>query len=183
MLSKEPTKPSEPSDIHASKEIAEKLYLENYDYIHRTASVLLQDKFIADDIVQEAFFKAFKNWNQLRDIGKFRPWLSTIATNLCRNHFHKSKREIPIQDIHEADHNTNLEDNVLSKLEGDDYIETVLRSLGYDDREILMLRYYHELSNKDIAQHYQITIGATYVRLFRAKEKFKKVYAKIRREG
>lgn len=168
-----------PADIHSFTETAEQLYRKNYNGVYHSVNALLQDKFMVDDIVHEAFLKAFKNLSQLQDIGKFRPWVGTIALNLCRDHFHKAKREIPTPEIYEEDYHANLEDEILNKLERNAHFEAALRSLKYDDREILILRYCYELPNKDIARYYQITIEATYVRVFRAKERFKSLYAKI----
>ncbi|MDR1961546.1 MAG: sigma-70 family RNA polymerase sigma factor, partial [Gracilibacteraceae bacterium] len=66
-----------------SKKLAEELYTENLDHLRRVVSAMEKDRARIEDIVQEAFLKAFQAFEQLRDPSKFRAWISRIAVNQC----------------------------------------------------------------------------------------------------
>ncbi len=154
-------------------EIAEYLYRENYSYIYKVVFFMVHDKNISDDLVQESFYKAFKNVDQLRDSNKFRAWLTAIAINVCRDYIKKSKKELPVESLilHTADGNaeTQLVQSIMRN-----EIEDVLGQLAYEEKEIIMLKYHFGFSSREIAQYYRISEESVNARVFRAKNKFKK---------
>lgn len=163
----------ESKKMNTSREIAELLYKENFRYIYKAVSVLVEDKAIVDDIVQEAFLKAFQNMNQLRDSTKFRSWLTSIAINLCKNYFTKTSKEFSVEKFYYNSSSQSSEDQFLETVTKDE-IEQSLKLLDYNDREILMLKYHYGLSSKEIADYYKITVENVNVKVFRARQKFRK---------
>lgn len=163
----------EPENVNCFREIAEVLYTENFRYIYKVVIVLVQDKSIVEDIVQEAFLKAYKNIDQLRDTGKFRSWLTSIAVNICRNHFAKSSKESQMEKLFENSSSLSAEDQFLEIVKKEE-LEQTLKNLEYNDREILILKYHYGFSSREIADYYKITVENVHVRVFRAREKFKR---------
>ncbi len=164
---------------NSSRDIAEFLYKQNFRYVYKVVSLLTDDQEIVEDIVQEAFFKAFKNINQLRDSKKFRSWLTSIAVNQCRSYFRKNKREILAASYTKFGHSLSPEEQ---------YLETeaeigALQNLEYQDKEILLLKYHYLFSSREIADYYKISVENVNVKVFRAKERFKKNYQTFLRGG
>jgi RNA polymerase sigma-70 factor (ECF subfamily) len=147
--------------------------------VYKVVSVLTDDQEIVEDIVQEAFFKAFKNINKLRDSNKFRSWLTAIAVNLCKSYCRKNKREVPAHSHLEYGYDLSPEER---------FLETeaeigALQNLEYQDKEILLLKYYYSFSSREIANYYKISVKNVNVKIFRAKERFKRNYETFQEGG
>lgn len=163
----------EPKETQSFMETAECLYRENYSYIYKVVFFMVRDKNISDDLVQESFYKAFKKMDQLRDSNKFRAWLTAIAINLCRDYIKKSKKELPAESLIQHTADGNAETQLVQSIMRNE-IEDVLGQLAYEEKEIIMLKYYFGFSSREIAQYYRISEESVNARVFRAKNKFKK---------
>lgn len=157
------------------RETAEFLYKDNFRYIYKVVNILVEDKAITDDIVQEAFLKAFQNINQLRDINKFRSWLASIAVNLCKDYFSKTSREISVEKLFAPSGSPTPEEQVLATVP-DANFEKALKQLEYNEKEVLMLKYQDGYSTQEIADYYNINVQSVNARLFRARKKFKRIH-------
>ncbi|MBU1001041.1 MAG: RNA polymerase sigma factor [Proteobacteria bacterium] len=60
-------------------------------------SLLRGDRALAEDLVQEAFIRAWNNRGALRDLTSFKSWLYSIALNLLRSHWRKPVRELNLE--------------------------------------------------------------------------------------
>ncbi len=69
----------------------EQLYYETYPKVHAIAHRMLRDETEAEDLIQEAYAKAYISLAQLKQPERFDPWICTIATNLCKNNLRKQK--------------------------------------------------------------------------------------------
>lgn len=154
-------------------ETAEYLYRENYSYLYKVVFFMVQDKDISDDLVQEAFYKAFKNLDQLRDSEKFRAWLTAIAINLCRDYIKKSRKELPLESLVQHTADGKAETQLVQGIMRNE-IKDVLDQLAYQEKEIIMLKYHFGFSSREIAQYYRISEESVNARIFRARNKFKK---------
>lgn len=120
---------------------------DQYDKLLRYCYIKTNDKYLAEDIVQETYLK-FWSAHSYKDTGKEMSYLYTIARNLCMDEFRKQKLE-------------NIEDheNELSNLTYDNNgdiqikeLEKCLDKLPRELKEILVLRYTNEMSVTDIAK-------------------------------
>jgi RNA polymerase sigma-70 factor, ECF subfamily len=139
---------------------------------HRTA-VLFGAGDDAEDIVQEAFVKAFHRLRHLRDGGPFRPWLLAIVTNETRN-LHRSRRrrtglvlraaarETPAQTGPDAPADAALAAERRSTL------LDALRELDERDRDVVVCRYLLDLSEAETAQTLGWPVGTVKSRTNRA---------------
>ncbi|MDB5251737.1 MAG: polymerase subunit sigma-24 [Flaviaesturariibacter sp.] len=137
----------------------ETLVLRHKDKLYTSIHFLVKDKYLAEDIFQDVFIRIIDTVRNGRytDEGKFLPWAMRIAHNLCVDHFRKVKRAPVIktgddQDIFEVLNFTeeNAEDRMVRQ-QSHDRVRQMLDSLPEDQREVIILRHYAELSFKEIA--------------------------------
>ena len=162
------------ADLNNFKEMAESLYIENFDHIYKVVFVLVNDKVMVEDIVHEAFFKAFKNIDKLRDNSKFKSWLTSIAINLSKDYMAKTSREFPVEHFdyeHIVRHSLKKH---FRQTEISNDIEEVLGELGYEEKALILLKYYSGLTSREIAYIYKITVENVNIKIFRAKHKLKR---------
>lgn len=119
---------------------------------------------LAEDLLQATWLSAIEALPRFQPRGiRVSAWFFAIARNECRQHWRKSKREIPFDPLkHDAaeDKSGKVEDKVL--------IDQILAALAKDDRELLRLRYIADLHVKDIARILNINFVTARVRLHRA---------------
>jgi RNA polymerase sigma factor (sigma-70 family) len=137
----------------------ETLVLRHKDKMHTSIYFIVKDRFLAEDIFQETFIKIIDTVRKGRytEVGKFLPWAMRIAHNLCVDHFRKVKRTPAVKtsddrDIFEVINFTeNGADVKLMKRQSHDRVRKMLDLLPEDQREVIILRHYAELSFKEIA--------------------------------
>jgi RNA polymerase sigma-70 factor (ECF subfamily) len=127
----------------------------------RLAYGLLQDVNEAEDVVQEAAFKAWKKIANLHEGSSLRPWFLAIVANQCRtvkrsNWWSVIKDEPPDMEAPAMDLAASID------------LRRALRRLGYDERLVLVLRYYLDMPIDEIATTLGITPKAARSRVERA---------------
>lgn len=70
------------------------IYDKHYKRVRKFIYVLVQDEWVADDLIQETFIKVQKNLHQLREESKLSSWIFRIAYNLCQDHFRKISQSL-----------------------------------------------------------------------------------------
>lgn len=127
--------------------------------IYTSIYLLVKDKDLANDLFQDTFIKVI---NTLRsgnyhEEGKFLPWVVRIAHNLVIDYFRKEKRMPLVHDT--ADDSVfrtikmdeeNIEDQMVSKQIHKE-VRLLIDELPDDQREVVMMRHYANLSFKEIA--------------------------------
>jgi RNA polymerase sigma-70 factor (ECF subfamily) len=110
----------------------------------------------AADLFQETFLRVYQKAGQIRDQQAFRPWLYTIALNLCRSQHARRARhpEVALPDCAE---DTSLPatdpspDSAVAHREIGDRIAVAVNTLPLEQREVFILRAYQDLSYPEIA--------------------------------
>lgn len=137
----------------------EALVLRHKDKIYTSILFLVKDKYLAEDIFQDVFIRIIDTIRSGRytEEGKFLPWAMRIAHNLCVDHFRKVKRTPTIrnsedQDIFEVLNFTedSAEDKMI-KAQSHSRVKDMLDLLPEDQREVIILRHYGDMSFKEIA--------------------------------
>ncbi len=140
-------------------EAMETLVLRHKDKLFTSIILLVKDKYLAEDLFQDMFIKIIDTVrnNRYTEEGKFLPWAMRIAHNLCVDHFRKIKRTPTIKtsdnhDIFEVLNfsNENAEEKMM-KNQSYDRIRRMLDLLPEEQREVIVLRHYADLSFKEIA--------------------------------
>lgn len=152
-----------------------------YDaYVHTYIRYSIQDEDVAEDIFQDTFIKVMNTIRQGRYTaeGKFKSWLSRIAHNLIIDHFRRLKTRGQEQVI--EDTQTTSEEVLFAlQLPADDLSaeERMIRSehlaelskgledLSPEQREVVRLRYWEELSFKEIAEQTNVSINTALGRM------------------
>lgn len=138
----------------------EALVLRHKDKIYTSILFLVKDKYLAEDVFQDVFIRVIDTIKSGRytEEGKFLPWAMRIAHNLCVDHFRKVKRTPTIrnsedQDIFEVLNFTeeSAEDRLIKK-QSHNRVKDMLDQLPEDQREVIILRHYADMSFKEIAQ-------------------------------
>src|SRR6476646_785856 len=137
----------------------ETLVLRHKDKMYTSIQFLVKDKYLAEDIFQDVFIRIIDTMRSGRytEEGKFLPWAMRIAHNLCVDHFRKVKRTPTIktgddQDIFEVLNFTeeSAEDKMIKK-QSHNRVKDMLNQLPEDQREVIILRHYADMSFKEIA--------------------------------
>lgn len=135
------------------------LVLRHKEKIYTSIFLLVKDKFLAEDIFQEVFIKIIDTLKRglYNEEGKFLPWALRISRNLCLDHFRKVKRTPVIKtgdnrDIFEVLNfsEPNVEDKIVRQ-ETYNSVKQMLELLPEDQREVIILRHFADLSFKEIA--------------------------------
>ena len=151
-------------------------------YKHRVRSAvsrILDTREDVDDVVQEAFIKAYRALPKFRGDSQFFTWLYRIATNTAKNHLiaKARKRTNPDIDIYEetsSNEYTHLQENdnpenLLESRELELLIQATVQKLEPELRSAIMLREHAGLSYEQIAQIMDCPVGTVRSRIFRAR--------------
>jgi RNA polymerase sigma-70 factor (ECF subfamily) len=129
------------------------------DKIFSSILFLVKDKYLAEDLFQDVFIKVIDTLrkNNYTEEGKFLPWALRISHNLCVDYFRKVKRSPAIKtsddrDIFEVIN--VVEESAETKLmasQSHDRVRKMLNMLPEEQREVIVLRHFADMSFKDIA--------------------------------
>lgn len=150
------------------------LLLRHKDRLFTYIYQMVRDSDLADDIFQETFVKVIMTVRQGRyqDMGKFSAWVTRIARNLVIDSFRAEKseatistdnEEIDILNRRELSENT-IEDAMID-LQIEDDIRSLVDCLPQVQKEVLMMRYYQDLSFKEIADITGVSINTALGRM------------------
>ncbi len=158
-------------------ELFEILFRQNYEKLYHIAYSITRDKELSKDAVQQAFLQAYRKRNQLKDKGKFSAWVATITVNEAKNLVKSTIRlkVVPITDITDDLKTTTSLDSFEHAYLIKDQVERILNVLSVDDSEILVLRYYSDLTLEEIASILKLTVPNVKIRLYRARANFKEI--------
>ena len=143
----------------ATRDTVTALYQAHAVGLIRLAVVMLGDRPAAEDVVQAAFCGLYRRWNALSDAGNALPYVRSSVLNGCRSVLrHRNRR------AGRAASNTGwetAESAESSALVGEEHRQVLaaLRRLPARQREALVLRYYLELGEPEIAQSMGISPG------------------------
>lgn len=143
------------------------------DKIFSSILFLVKDKYLAEDLFQDVFIKIIDTLrnNIYSEEGKFLPWALRISHNLCVDHFRKVKRTPTIQTSDERDifETINIvEESTENKImaeQSHSRVRKMLDMLPEDQREVIVLRHFADLSFKEIADITKCSINTALGRM------------------
>ncbi|MEO7209896.1 MAG: sigma-70 family RNA polymerase sigma factor [Chitinophagaceae bacterium] len=151
----------------------EALILRYKERIFSSIFFIVKDKYLAEDLFQETFVRIIDTLRSKRynEEGKFLPWALRIAHNLCVDHFRKIKRTPTIvnnenQDIFDVIVvvNENAEQKIIRN-QTHERMHRMLASLPDEQREVIVLRHFGDLSFKEIAEMTNCSINTALGRM------------------
>nr|WP_294777707.1 sigma-70 family RNA polymerase sigma factor [uncultured Flavobacterium sp.] len=154
-----------------------------YGYIYSKVS----DRDVTEDIFQETFFKVIhtlKSKKYYNEEGKFLSWVLRIASNLIIDKYRNDKKMPLNRDTDEmlifsriTDDSLNIERRLIkNQVEID--IKTIIEKLPHDQKEVIMMRYFLDMSFKEIADFTGVSVNTTLGRMRYAITNLRKVIEK-----
>ena len=122
---------------------------------------MVKDRSLADDLFQDTFLKIIHTINEARysEQGKFLAWALRVAHNLCMDHFRKAQKQIPIttadgEDILAllAPADASIPVSKLEQVQTQQTVHQLIQQLPEEQREVMVMRIYGDLSFKEIAE-------------------------------
>lgn len=141
--------------------------------IYTSIYLQVKDEYLAEDIFQETFIKVIKTLKlgKYNDEGKFLPWVVRIAQNMVIDHFRKVKRSPTVVSSDGYDIFGVLEfaeestESKLSVSQRDVDLKKIIQLLPDDQKEVLIMRHFCEMSFKDIAEVTEVSINTALGRM------------------
>ncbi len=168
----------------SDKELIQK-YLEGNDYafetllnrhkekIYTSIYLFVKDRDLADDIFQEVFIKIIRTLRRgkYNHEGKFLQWAMRISYNLCVDHFRRSKRRTKVSPTETFDifdvlelKDENKEEEMM-KSQTHQKVRKLVDMLPAEQREVVILRHYADMSFKEIANLTNVSINTALGRM------------------
>lgn len=135
--------------------------------------LFVRDRYVAEDLFQDVFIKVIeKLWEgKYHEEGKFLPWVMRIANNLCIDYYRKTKHTPVIRtkdgfDIFKVLHFTedNAEQSMVTQ-QAHERVKLLIEQLPEEQREVVILRHYSDLSFKEIADITNVSINTALGRM------------------
>lgn len=146
----------------------------------RTAYLITQDRALAEDIVQDAFLSAYRAIRQFDERRPFGPWFNRIVVNDALKRARRAATQVSLQDdgLENAAHEDAPEgapdlDDMLDRNETDQLVGEALAILSPEHRAVIVLRYYLDQGEAEIAAQLQIPVGTVKSRAHAAKRQLR----------
>lgn len=133
----------------------------------------MADRDVADDIFQDTFIKVIKTLksNSYNEEGKFLPWVMRISHNLVVDHYRKNKKMPMLRETEDfsifsilTDNSMNVESRIITEsIEKD--LQKIIKQLPEDQKEVLTMRIYQDLSFNEIAELTGVSINTALGRM------------------
>lgn len=162
------------------------LVIRHKSRIFTSIYLLVKDKDLANDLFQDTFIKVINTLRSgnYKEEGKFLPWVVRIAHNLVIDYFRKEQRMPMVHDTEEYSVINNIrlvEENVEDHLVTEQIhheVRMLLEELPEEQREVVMMRHYANLSFKEIADILDCSINTALGRMRYAILNMRKIMAK-----
>lgn len=134
---------------------------------------MLGDPIDAEDAAQETFWRAYQNLRRYDPARPFPTWLLSIAAHYCIDQ--QRKRRIPVLSVdllpeEDAPDPAPNPEKIVGELEESSQMRRLLAKLGPQDRAAVVLRYWYDFSEEEIAKTLSLTVSAVKSRLHRARK-------------
>jgi len=149
------------------------LFDQHYASLRGLAYVMLGDAARAEEVVMEAFLKAFSGWNSFRRVEHPHAYLRQVVVNLCRSRFRREKVELRVNALVHRRDEAEWHPGVELRMD----LWNAVRKLPERQRACVVLRYLEDLPEVDIAEALQCSVGTVKSQLFKAKAKLERELA------
>jgi len=146
------------------------LFDRHYRSLRGLAFVMLGDAARAEEIVMEAYLKAFSGWTRIAHLDHPHAYLRQVVVNLCRSKFRREKIELRVNAV--VHHSTQSEWQPESEIRMD--LWAAVRKLPERQRACVVLRYLEDMTEREIADALECSIGTVKSQLFKARTKLER---------
>lgn len=160
-------------DLSRFAELYDRYVEQIYRYVYRRVS----DQQVSEDLVSQTFYDALSHLKSYEFRGyPFSAWLYKIAHNNVLKWYRANSRvqSVDLEDISELKGDVDLVKEEIQREEKENVLK-VLDCLEFEERELIRLKYFEDVSNMEIAQIMGISANNVGVKLYRALKKFKEL--------
>ena len=159
--------------LHGDERAFEELLNRHQQKIYTSIYLFVKDQSLAEDIFQEVFIKIIDTLRRgkYNHEGKFGEWAMRIAYNLCVDYFRRSKRRPQVQPTDEFDifemlrvTDDNAEQRIM-RSQTHEKVRSLVDMLPPEQREVVILRHYADMSFKEIAKLTRVSINTALGRM------------------
>lgn len=167
------------------------LYTMTSTNLYRSIRAMTRDEELTWDLLQDTYLRAFRSLNSLENNEAFFAWLQRIAANVTAKRMRK-RLPITFSELTDADEVQMDQPDLridtqpelsLDRKETSRLVQEILSKLPEEQQMILGMRYYDELSTKEIAELLGISDGAVRAQLFHGRKKVELAVRELERQG
>jgi RNA polymerase sigma-70 factor (ECF subfamily) len=159
--------------LQGNEHAIEQLIIRHKSRVYTYIICKVRNEALAEDVFQDTFIKVINTIKKgkYNDEGKFLPWVMRIAHNLIIDHYRKNKRMPIVKNSDEFDIFDvikNPEQNVAEKMEKEQIhsdVKNLVKFLPADQKEVLMMRIYYDMSFKEISELTNVSINTALGRM------------------
>lgn len=129
----------------------------------------------AQDVTQEVFVKFFANIDSYRERGKLKNYLLKLACNASNDLFRRSKHNVDLDEIDDIQDDTINVDEMVERGEEQEIVKSALMELPAMQRDVIVLRFYHDMPFGDIAKITNSNTSTVKSRYRQGMEKMKRI--------
>ena len=154
--------------------------------IYTTIYLVVKDQYVAEDLMQDTFIKAIKTLRngKYNEEGKFLPWILRIGHNLAIDYFRRAKRypKVVFEDGSNVFNTLDFSENSIEtkqiKKESHEHLRGLIKQLPDQQREVLIMRHYEDMSFQEIADATGVSINTALGRMRYALINLRKLMSK-----
>lgn len=153
-------------------------YEQSRDAVYGYLVYMTRDMALAEDLSQEVFLRMFLHLDKFREDASARTWALRIARNVFLSYARK-KRPLLLEEQEwepEPDLSRNVPEEEILKKEAAQRVRQCLMCLAEQERTVLLLRDFEELSYEEVANIMGLTAEVVKGRIYRARQKFRRIY-------
>jgi len=159
--------------MHGNEQALEILIRRHKSKVFTSIFIFLRDQYLAEDLFQDTFIKVVRKLRagQYQEEGKFLPWVMRIAHNLCIDYYRKTKRtpQITTPDGFDIFNILKFSDNnpekIIIRQQSHQKVREMVDNLPNEQKEVVILRHYADLSFKEIAEITNVSINTALGRM------------------
>lgn len=118
------------------------------EILYRMAFTYMKNEQDTLDVMQDLIYKALKKMHTVKQKEYARTWLVRVLINCCKDHLRKRQQTVPIKEHHHLSGWVIYSD-----------LEVLLEQLSLSDQQLVYMKYFQQLKNKEIAELNQIPEG------------------------
>lgn len=141
-----------------------KLFQEYESVIYRTAFMYVKNQNDALDVVQETAYRSFKSIGDLNEPKYFRTWLIKIAISCALDFIRKQKKVVQMK----PGSLELISEDVKEDIDLEVTLQELIEYLDEDEKSVIILRFYHDMTIKEVAENLNIPLGTAKTILYRA---------------
>lgn len=175
--------------LNGNQKAFDELYTLTVQSAFRTAFLMLNNEDDAQDVLQNAYAKAFRKLSELKEPEKFESWLKSIVENESKNYIKKSKRiSAPIVfaknkvEDNSDEWNQPIPQEYLEREELRKSVSDILDGLSPEVRACIVLFHYENKTLNEISEILEIPLGTVKSRLYSGRKQIEKEFVKLQKK-